>query len=112
MPFSGLDQQKAYYYVICVIAFFILMWGVIDLSSVVMGITANRGPSEVSMQAPLQIGEEAPIPQEMAPEADFEHYYQDKVLYDRLFDSLARILISGVVFFYCRHKAHLLEKKA
>jgi len=46
-----------------------------------------------------------------SPDGDqsLDVYYQKKMLYDRLSDSLARIVIAGLVFAYCRNKVNQLE---
>ncbi len=84
----NLDLNKAYYYIICLIAFFVLLWGTIDL--------ASAGLSYVSTGT---IG--AAI-----SDQNSENYYQKSAARDRIFDSLARIAVSGIVFLYCRKKAN------
>jgi len=105
MPLSNLDHTKIYYYVICVMAFFVLMWGVIDLTSSSIGLISIAGdaapPSESVEMVPQDKGDQI-----------FDTYYQKKMLQDRLFDSLARVLISGVIFGYCRLKTRKLETPA
>ena len=107
MPFSKLDHKKIYYYVICVMAFFVLMWGTVDLVSSSIGLISIRGVSS-SLSAPT---EEIPLPVEKG-EQFFDSYYQKKMLLDRLWDSFARILVSGIIFAYCRYTINKLEKQA
>lgn len=82
-----MDMNKVYYLVICLIAVFVLMWGTIDLVS--------SGAAYVSL---------AVMPNKGA-DANAEEYYQKKIAQDRIFDSVSRILISGIIFIYCRKKA-------
>ena len=83
----NLDYKKIYYYIIALITFFVLLWGTIDLLSASAGMIADKNP--------------APGPEE---------YYQLKITQDRIFDSLARMLVSGVVFAYARFKIYKLER--
>jgi len=107
MPFDNLDMKKAYYYVICAMAFFILMWGTVDLISTSVGIYFIKSATP-SLSAPA--GESLPSAEKS--EQFFDAYYQRKMLYDRFWDSLARILVSGVIFVYFRISANRLEKQA
>ena len=106
MPFNNLDLKRVYYYVICVMAFFVLMWGTVDLASSSIGLLNMRGalptltPSLEPSTAPAEKGEQL-----------FDVYYQSKMLNDRLLDSLARIVISGLIFAYCRIKVSKLEQE-
>jgi hypothetical protein len=95
-----MDFKKAYYYVICLAALFVLMWGVVDLASASIGLSTARLPS-------TSMGGSSP---EKESEPTLDIYYQRKMLYDRLFDSLARIVVSGLVFTFCRFKVDRLEK--
>lgn len=84
-----MDLKKTYYYIICLAAAFILAWGIVDLSSATAGLI-TRPP--------------APSSPDKESEPYLEAYYQKKMLYDRLWDSLARIIVAGGVFFYSRSK--------
>ncbi|MBU1026328.1 MAG: hypothetical protein KKA31_01195 [Candidatus Margulisbacteria bacterium] len=107
MTLSNLDLKRIYYYVICTIAFFVLMWGTIDLASSSVGLfnirKADASLSVSSVDSPL-------MPEK--GEQFFDVYYQKKMLYDRFWDSLARILISGLVFAYCRYTVGKMEETA
>lgn len=105
MSLNNLDIKKIYYYVICVMAFFVLMWGVVDLTSTSIGIYSIQGislspSSPAESQPPAEKGEQF-----------FDAYYQKKMLYDRFWDSMARVLISGIIFLYFRFSANRLEKQ-
>ncbi|MFH1347410.1 MAG: hypothetical protein ABIH22_01840 [Candidatus Margulisiibacteriota bacterium] len=106
MPFSNLDLRRVYYYVICTMAFFILMWGAVDLASSSIGIYNLRGARQ-TISAPAG---EMPIAPEKG-EQFFDTYYQGKMLQDRFWDSLARIVVSGIIFAYCRFTVNKLEKQ-
>ncbi len=90
-----MDLKKAYYYVICLVALFVLFWGVVDLSGSIVGLSTAK-PVGASLNQGMP----------PAPESDqsLDVYYQKKMLYDRLSDSLARIIIAGLVFAYSRRK--------
>lgn len=107
MPLSNLDTKKIYYYVICVMAFFVLMWGCVDLTSSSIGLYNIRGAEQLLSGPSLG----APITPEKGDQF-FDTYYQKKMLQDRFYDSLARILISGLIFVYCRFTVNKLEKQA
>ncbi len=107
MSLSNLDLKRIYYYVICAIAFFVLLWGTIDLASSTVGLINIRG-ADTSFSA-------SNIDSPMVPEKGeqfFDVYYQKKMLYDRFWDSMARILISGLVFAYCRFTVGKMEETA
>ncbi|MEA3493308.1 MAG: hypothetical protein U9R38_02855 [Candidatus Margulisiibacteriota bacterium] len=107
MSLGALDMKKAYYYVICVIAFFILMWGVVDLASASAGLYVIRGNS-LGYNAPAEEG----LPPAEKGEQFFDAYYQRKMLHDRFWDSLSRIFVSGVIFAYFRITVNKLEAQA
>ena len=86
----NLDLNKAYYYIICLMAAFIFLWGTIDLvSSSASYVSAQVAPA---------------ISSDKIPDEGMENFYQKKVAQDRFLDSLSRMLISGIVFAYCRKK--------
>lgn len=98
-----MDLKKAYYYIICLASLFILMWGLVDLASVSVGLISARVPSvSLEQTAPAAPGKEG--------EPFLDIYYQRKMLYDRLSDSLARVIISGLIFAYSRIQVNRLEK--
>ena len=92
-----MDLKKAYYYIICLAALFVLAWGIVDLTGAAAGLITNRVPS-----ASLEQSTQSPSEKESEPY--LEAYYQKKMLYDRLWDSLARIVVAGVIFSYSRIK--------
>ncbi len=94
-----MDLKKAYYYVICLVALFVLFWGVVDLSGSIIGLSTAKPIGS-------SLGQSLPP----SPESDqsLDVYYQKKMLFDRLSDSLARIIIAGLVFTYCRRKVDQL----
>jgi len=88
-----MELKKLYYYVICLVALLMLGWGLVDLASASVGLVSARMPAISSEK-----------------DGELDIYYQKKVLYDRLSDSLARIIISGIIFAYSRTKVARLEK--
>lgn len=100
-----MDLKKAYYYIICLAAIFSLFWGGVDLASSAIGLTGIRASS---------LGASAPFPAAAVDSQSdqlMDTYYQKKMLFDRLTDSLARLVIAGAVFAYCRRKVDRLEKE-
>jgi len=97
MSFS---MEKIYFYIVCLLTFFVLLWGAIDFVSA--GITYLTTPALSTTAPQSQQGLER-------TEVNFDAYYQRKVAQDRLADSLARILIAGAVFAFCRYKISKME---
>lgn len=88
------DFKKAYYYIICLITFFVLMWGLVDFASTSVNLVSGRMLT---------------APQGMDKEPNLDEYYQRRVTEDRLCDSLARILVSGLIFAYAKFRINKLE---
>lgn len=102
----NLEPKLLYYYVICVIVFFVFLWGAIDLAGSSIGIASLRpGPSY-----------SAPQSEDLSPpdkgDQYLEAYYQKRMFLDRFWDSLVRVIISGAIFWYSRKKVKQLEEKA
>jgi hypothetical protein len=79
------------------IALVILLWGVVDIVSASASlITAKAQPSGIEMMSPeggnINAGDIKGI------EPSIEDYYQKRMVLDRVGDSLARIVVSGLVF--------------
>ena len=108
MPFSGVDIKRIYYYVLCAMAFFVLMWGTIDLASSSIGLI-NFGNTVVSVPEESSQGSTA-VSDKTGQFVD--SYYQSKMLFDRFWDSLARVIISSIIFAYCRFTVNRLEQKS
>ncbi len=83
----NIDLKKAYYYIISLITFFVLLWGTVDFVA-----------ASTSYFSTNYLGA---IPQEQG----MDDFYQKRVTQERLFDSLSRILVSGIIFIYARKKA-------
>ena len=90
-----MDLKKAYYYIICLASLLALLWGVVDLAGAGIGLATTR------VSAPA--GQMQIIP-DTAADQSLDIYYQRRVMNDRLVDSLARIIVSGLVFAYSRTK--------
>ena len=91
-----MELKKAYYYIICLASLLVLLWGAVDLAGSVIGLVTTR-PSAAANQMQA-------MPDSTADQ-NLDVYYQRRMLGDRLTDSLARIVVSGLVFVYCRKKA-------
>ena len=85
-----MDIKKIYYYIISLFAAFVFFWGDVDLlSTLSSSLTAN-----ISVDREIAKNEEESV----------ESFYQRQASRDRIFDSLARIVVAGGVFVYCRKK--------
>ncbi|MDD4178808.1 MAG: hypothetical protein PHH14_02005 [Candidatus Margulisbacteria bacterium] len=93
-----MNLKKAYYYIICLSALLILFWGVVDLSGAAVGQLISRGQAVSIDQPNASPGDQS-----------LDAYYQKKIFNDRLSDSLARIIVAGLVFGYCRKQVDKLE---
>jgi hypothetical protein len=99
------DLKRTYYYIICLVSFFVLMWGVVDLIGAGISLVGLKS-SGASMSAPM----DASVSPEKGDQF-FDTYYQAKMSYDRLWDSLARIVVAGGIFYYSRKTANRLEQQ-
>ena len=109
MAFERFTVKKTYYYVICVVTLLVLMWGTVDVISSMLSITIFKAPS-ISLEEPSapsggRGGEKG------TPEPFFEEYYQSRMIFDRIGDSIARILVSGALFLYSSYRIRELESK-
>lgn len=103
-----MDLKKIYYYIICLITFFVLMWGIVDIVSATLSLTIFKAESVSLESAP---GVEGMFAERGgAAEPLIEDYYQRRMIYDRMGDSLARIVIAGAIFAYARWKIFKFEK--
>jgi len=106
MNLTGTGMKKIYYYIICLFAVFILIWGAIDVVSGVISLTfASPMPS----YEPIPEAEEPPSEAKTAAPM-IEEFYQRQMLLDRIGDSLARILVAGIVLAFANWRINLLEK--
>ena len=96
------DIKKIYYYVICAVALFVLMWGIIDTLSASVGLLVFRPPAGYKLP---QVG----VPTLEAIEPFGGEFYQEKMLYDRLVDGIIRIIVPGIIFGYFSYKIKTLE---
>ncbi|KAF0134921.1 MAG: hypothetical protein FD145_302 [Candidatus Saganbacteria bacterium] len=89
-----MEYKKIYYYIISLITFFILLWGAIDFVSASINLTTGKFMAL----------------QEKSSEPAMDEYYQQRVAQDRMFDSLARMLISGSIFLYSKYRLSKIER--
>jgi hypothetical protein len=107
MSLNKADLKSLYYYTLCLISFFVLMWGAVDAASASAGLLNIRGTDAGYSVS----GTEPPAMPEKGDQF-FDAYYQSKMLTDRLWDSLARIIIAGSIFAYSRYTVNRLEQLA
>ncbi len=113
MAFERWSAKKVYYYVICGVTLFVLMWGAVDVVSSILSITIFKGPS-VSMDIPGGPQSSGIASEGKGGAADqpmFDEYYQSRMIFDRMGDSIARILVAGVLFMYAGSRIRELEGK-
>lgn len=89
-----IEYKKIYYYVICLIVFFVFLWGAIDFASAGTSFLLNRHYED----PPTEGG------------APLDEYYNRRMTSERISDGLVRIIICGVIFIYSRKKINQLEE--
>lgn len=111
MAFERFTVKKIYYYFVCIITLFVLMWGTVDIISSMLSITIFKPPS-VSLE-PSSGPQSASVGEGKggAPESFFDEYYQSRMTFDRIGDSIARILVAGTLFAYAGFRIRELEGK-
>jgi hypothetical protein len=92
-----MSAKKLYYFLIALVALFFLSWGVADICSLAFGTISGRLVS-ASASAPV-------FSSELGNDPSLDVYYQKKLVYDRLADSLGRVLVAGLIFWYSRQQA-------
>lgn len=110
MAFERFTVKKIYYYVICAITLLVLMWGTVDIISSVLSVTLFKPPS-LSLEAPSSPKASSAGPEGKMAEPFFEEYYQSRMTFDRIGDSLARIIVAGCIFLYASFRIKELEGK-
>lgn len=83
-------EKKLYYYLISLTALFFLLWGVVDLANTVVS-SFGRAPLPADQAASEGVNEQT-----------LDLYYQKKMLVDRYSDSLIRIVVSGLAFYFAK----------
>lgn len=109
MAFERSTIKKIYYYVICAVTLFVLMWGMVDTVSAILSVTIFKSPS-VNMEAPSGPQSGADV-KGGAAEPFFDEYYQSRMAFDRIGDSVARILVAAALFAYAGYRVRELEGK-
>ena len=108
MSLERMSVKKGYYYVICAITLLMLMWGTMDVASSIISYMVFR-PPEVTLESPT-------APKGMQPEVKgavepfIDDYYQSRMIFDRLGDSIARILVAGALFAYFSFRLKEMER--
>lgn len=111
MAFERFTVKKIYYYVICALTLFVLMWGTVDVISSVLSITLFKPPSISLEMSSGQKGSTIGAEGKGMAEPFFEEYYQSRMTFDRIGDSLARILVAGGLFLYASFRIKEIEGK-
>lgn len=109
MSFERFSIKKIYYYTICAVTLFILLWGAVDATSSVLSLTLFKSPSINSLDMP-SVGQGAES-KDAAAQAFGDEYYQSRMTMDRLQDSIARLLVAGCVFLYASFRIREIESK-
>ena len=110
MAFERLTIKKVYYYVVCLVTLFILMWGMVDVVSSALSLTVFKPPTiGVDSSMGPQSGAGAAEGQAAGP--SFDEYYQGRMAVDRIGDSLARLLVAAAIFTYAGYRVRELEGK-
>ncbi len=99
MSLESLNIKLLYYYVISSIVFVILLWGVLDFTSTTGSLLLNRQDAAIKNN------------DASGPELNLGDAYQKKFLYDRIIDSLMRIIIPGSIFFFCQRQIKSIEEE-
>ena len=93
MSLNDFRPKTIYYYVLCVMAFFVLLWGMIDFAGASIGLVNSR---TLSTNYSL-----APSSEQVSPvdkgDQFFDAYYQKRMLLDRFWDSLVRLVVAGAI---------------
>jgi hypothetical protein len=110
MSFERWSAKKVYYYVVCAVTLFVLMWGAVDVISSLLSITLFKPPS-LSMDAPRAQGGNMASESKGPIEPFVDEYYQSRMAFDRIGDSMARLLVAGGLFLYASFRIKEIEGK-
>ena len=111
MSFERFSIKKVYYYTICAVTLFILLWGAVDAASSVLSLTLFKGPSISGIDMP-SVGQGGMSAENKdAAQAFGDEYYQSRMTLDRLQDSISRLIVAGCVFLYASFRIKEIESK-
>jgi len=110
MSFERSTIKKVYYYVICGVTLFILLWGAVDIISSTLSITIFKAPS-MNLEMPRTSQSGGAGVEKAGIEPFVDEYYQSRMTYDRIGDSLARLIVAGGLFLYASFRIKELEGK-
>ena len=85
------------------------MWGMIDVVSSTVSYVVFK-PPEITMGSPTAPKDSLSSETKGAIEPFIDEYYQRRMIFDRLGDSIARILVSGIIFAYFSYRLRALER--
>lgn len=81
-----------YFYAICLITLLVVLWGIVDTASAFISYSFEKSSRHFS-----SIQKSPEIPQ-------IDDFFQNKMILDRMFDGISRIIIPGCVFLYFSSK--------
>jgi hypothetical protein len=102
-----MEIKKIYQYIICLISLLIIMWGAVDSASAVLALLLPKSSYDVSMKNNVSTS-----PGAKNQEAVIDEFYQKRIMYDRLSDGLARIIMPACFFIYFSLKIKESERGA
>ena len=109
MTLERLSAKKVYYYVICTFTLFILMWGTVDVASSIISFFVFR-PPDISMDSPTASKGNVPSDAKGMTDPFVDDYYQSRMIFDRMGDSLARMIVAGSLFAFFSLKIKEMER--
>ncbi|MFH0887071.1 MAG: hypothetical protein V1843_02765 [bacterium] len=80
------DVKKIYLYLVCLFTLFILLWGVIDFLSGSIHL--------------VSIIPNLPAMANTSSDMASNEFFQKQMIYDRIGDGFARLLVAGIIFGY------------
>lgn len=84
--------KTIYQYSICLVTLLVILWGTVDVVSSLISYSFEKSNRQFSAIQKLP---------EIPPIDDF---FQNKMLLDRIFDGISRVIIPGFVFLYFSSK--------
>ncbi len=100
-----MNIKTIYRYAICLFAFLIIIWGMMDLTSGIISALFNAPKYDVSLQNapadPSDVKNQEPM---------VEDYYRKKTVYDSMASGASKIIMPGIVFLYFSMKLKREER--
>ena len=99
------DYKKASYYLVALVSFFFLCWSTADIVSAGINLAFLRPHPPITGRT---LPQETPSDGSLDSDGSYDYIYKQKIL-DRMGDSAARLLVSGIVFAMSRKRIRTLE---